>query len=158
MNPELALCPHLASPRLASLAIDPEDILEWDAGPVVAVPRCAACDGAALLELLDWSTTRRVRIYALSALDPHAFALHRRNRERGSCDLQRAAREDEALLFSAGPVERLVGLDVETRAIVASAHRSAAVPAPDAPWRDRIPAADDATWFARLGLDKTRAS
>jgi hypothetical protein len=158
MNPDVALCRHLASPALAALRIEPDDVIEWDGGPVLAVARCAVCGGAALLELLDWSATRRVRVFASSGIDPEAIALFVRNRERGSCDLQRQARETEALLFSAGPVERILALDVETRAVLASAARSAAVPVPSVPWRERIPAASDATWFARVGLDKASAS
>ena len=136
------------------MRIEPDDVLEWDDGPVVAVARCAVCGGAALLELLDWNATRRVRIYAFAGIDAAAIALLRRNRERGSCDLQRQAREIEALLFSAGPVERIVALDVETRAVLASAARPAALRLPDGPWRERIPAAEDVAWFAHLGLDK----
>lgn len=158
MNPALSVCLHLASPALAALRIEPDDVLDWDDGPVVAVARCAVCDGAVLLDLLDWSATRRVRVYAIAGIDAKAVALHRRNRERGSCDLGRAARESEALLFSAGPVERLVALDVETRAVLASAPRPAALRLPGAPWRERIPATDDVTWFSLLGLDKTNAS
>lgn len=158
MNPDLALCRHLTSPRLASLSIDAGDVVEWDDGPVVAVARCAVCGGAALLELLDWSATRRVRVYSLAGLDAAAIALFRRNQERGSCDLQRQSRELEALLFSAGPVERIVALDVETRAVLASGPRSPALRLPAAPWRERIPARDDVTWFAGLGLDKASAS
>lgn len=158
MNPDLTLCRHMTSSRLASVSIDAGDVLEWDDGPVVTVARCAVCSGAALLELLDWSATRRVRVYALAGLDAAAIALFRRNQERGSCDLQRQAREFEALLFSAGPVERIVALDVETRAVLASAPRSAALKLPAGSWRERIPARDDVTWFARLGLDKANAS
>lgn len=158
MNPDLALCAHLTSPMLASLSIEPDDVLDWDDGPVVMVARCAVCNGTALLELLDWSPSRRVRVYAIAAMDPAALALYQRNRARGSCDLQRSVLEGEALLSSAGPVERLVALDVETRAVLCSAPRSAAMQLPSAPWRERIPAAGDVAWFERLGLDKTNTS
>lgn len=158
MNPDLALCRHLASPHLASLSIDAGDVIEWDDGPVVAVARCAVCGGTALLELLDWSASRRVRVYSLAGLDAAAIALFRRNQERGSCDLQRQARELEALLFSAGPAAWIVALDVETRAVLASGPRSSALRLPAAPWRERIPASDDGSWFAALGLDKASAS
>lgn len=154
MNPDLALCPHLTSPMLASLSIEPDDVLDWDAGPIVAVARCAVCHAMALLELLDWSPSRRVRVYTIAAMDAGALALYQRNRVRGSCDLQRSVHEGEALLFSAGPVERLVALDVETRAVLASAARSADLRVPTTAWRDRIPAATDTAWFARLGLEK----
>lgn len=158
MNPEIALCRHLASPSITALRIEPDDVLEWDDGPVVGVARCAVCDAAALLELLDWSATRQVRVFALAGFDAAAIELFRRNRERGSCDLQRQAREFEALLFSAGPVERLIALDVESRSVVASVPRPAALRLPSRPWRERIPAPNDLAWFARLGLDKTQAS
>ncbi|RIK96198.1 MAG: hypothetical protein DCC71_22575, partial [Proteobacteria bacterium] len=91
MNPALRLCAHLASDALAALPVDAADVLEWNDGPVLAVARCAHCDGAALLDFLDWRDGGRVRVFALSAIEPAAVALHARSARRGSCDPARAA-------------------------------------------------------------------
>jgi hypothetical protein len=155
LNPSLALCAHLRSDSLASLRCEPRDVIDWDDGPVLAAARCPACGGAALLELLDWSRSRRVRVFALAAIDPAAVALFQKNCGRGSCDLARAGRELEALLFSAGPVERLVALDADTGEVVASAPREPGVPLPSGPFRERVLPEGDTLWFSRLGLAKT---
>jgi hypothetical protein len=154
MDPGVSLCEHLRSPTLGELPIDPADVLDWSDGPVTAVARCRACGGAALLEMLDWSRSRRVRIFALSALAADAFGLYRRNLERGSCDATRARREAEALLSAAGPVERLVALDLDESRIVRGVARPADLRVPDGAWEERLPRPDDASWFERLGLEK----
>ena len=154
MNPAVALCPHLRADDLAHLSIDPAGMLEWWDGPVTAVARCDRCDGCGLLELLDWSRSQRVRIFALAAIEPAAVALFLRNRERGSCDLSRADREVEALFASAGAVERVIAVDVERNAVLATAPPPAGLFLPAAPWRERLLPEADASWFARLGIDK----
>ena len=155
MNPDLSLCPHLRADTLAALGIDPADVLEWFDGPVSAVARCERGDGLGLLALLDWSCSHRVRIYALAAIDAAALALFRRNRERGSCDLSRADRETEAFFASAGPVERVIALDADRNAVLATAPRPAGLFLPVAPWRERLPPETDTAWFETLGIDKS---
>jgi hypothetical protein len=154
MNPAVALCPHLRADDLAQLAIDPSGILDWYDGPVTAVARCPHDDGHALLELLDWSRSHRVRIFALAAIDPAAVVLFLRNRARGSCDLSRAEREIEALFASAGAVERVVALDVDRNAVLATIARPAGLFLPAAPWRERLLPEMDASWFTALGIEK----
>lgn len=155
MDPGVSLCEHLRSLALGELSIDPADVLDWSDGPVTAVARCGACTGAALLEMLDWSRSRRVRIFALSALPAGALALYRRNVERGSCDAGRVQRETEALFAAAGPVERLVALDVDGNRVVRAVERAPGLRLPDeGDWRRRLPRADDGSWFAALGLAK----
>lgn len=110
MSPDVTLCPHLASPERTGLRIAPADILEWRDAPVLAIVRCDQCERLGLLELLEWDRERDVRTYALSGLDPKAAAIYLRDVERGSCDPSRLAKEREALLVSAGPVERRVTL------------------------------------------------
>jgi hypothetical protein len=154
MDPDVSLCEHLRSPTLGELPIDPADVLDWSDGPVTAVARCRVCAGAGLLEMLDWSRSRRVRIFALSALPADAFVLYRRNVERGSCDATRARREAEALFSAAGPVERVVALDVDANLVVRAAARPADLRVPDGAWEERLPREDDGSWFERLGLEK----
>ncbi len=155
MNAGVALCPHLRAEDLAFVSIDPDGVLEWWAGPVTAVGRCVRCDGLGLLELLDWSRSQRVRIYALAAIEPAAVALFLRNRERGSCDVSRADREVEALFASAGAVERVIALDVDRSAVLATAPRPEGLFLPVAPWRERLLPEADASWFRALGIEKS---
>jgi hypothetical protein len=153
MNPSVTLCPHLRADDLAQLAIDPPDVLDWFDGPITVVARCEHGDGHALLELLDWSRSHRVRIFAMAAIEPAAVALFLRNRARGSCDLSRADREVEALFASAGAVERVVALDDHNN-VLATIARPDGLFLPAAPWRERLLPEADASWFAALGIDK----
>lgn len=117
-KPETRLCPHLAALDLAELPIDPADILDWQHGPVTAVVRCVRCPQLGFLERLEPDRSAATRRFALSGLDPEAFALYRRDVERGSCDPGRLARETHALYTSAGRVERLVTLRVADGAVL----------------------------------------
>ena len=155
MNPAASLCEHLRAPDLAALRIEPPRILDWDDGPITAIASCSRCGALGLIELLDWSRTGAVRSYALSAIDAGAVATFERNVAKGSCDLARVGREVEALLACAGRIERLVALDVRSGVVVATVAPLRAVAHPAGPWSQRIPAPDDESWFAPLGLAKS---
>jgi len=156
MNPARSLCPHLRANDLAKVSIDPAGVLDWFDGPVTAIARCDRCDGLALLEMLDWSHSHRVRIFAAAAIEPAVVALFHRNRERGSCDLARADREVESFFASAGAVERVIALDVDRNEVLATKSRPDQLFLPSALWRERLPPETDTTWFEALGLDKSR--
>lgn len=158
MNADLALCPHLASSGLRSLAIEPDDVLAWFDGPVDGVVRCGACGGAALVLLLDWNHSTTERVFALAPLDPAAFDLFRRNRDRGSCDAGRLAAEVQALWSSAGPAERLIALDVGAGAVLANVPNPAPSGLPTEAWTERLPPEHDAHWFERVGRVKRGSS
>jgi hypothetical protein len=150
----VALCPHLRAER-PELRVASDDVFAWSDGPITAVARCAACPGLALLELLDWSASGRVRVYAAAGLEPEPLAVYRRNRRSASCDAGRLERETAALLACAGPPERLLALDVRAAPrVLASAAAPERLALPDAPWPRRLLAPEDATWFAPVGLAK----
>ena len=157
MDAGLVLCSHLASSDPASLAPARDDILEAYDGPVDAVVRCSVCESAALIVMLDWSRTTDLRIYAMAALDPSAFALFQRNRARGSCDASRLASELHALWASAGPAERLLAVDVRTGRVVAKARHPGGAGLPIEAWTERLPAAEDQRWFELVGLSKSES-
>jgi hypothetical protein len=157
MNPAVSLCDHLRADDLARLSIDPSGVLDWFDGPITAIAQCPRCDGLGLLELLDWSRSHRLRIYALAGIDRAAVTLFHHNRERGSCDLSRAEREVLALFASAGAVERVIALHVDGNAVLATAPRPPGLFLPDAPWRERLLQQADASWFTALGLEKSTA-
>jgi len=156
VKPDVALCPHLGSASPLPLAVAPDDVLAWHDGPVTAVAGCTRCPRRGLLEMLDEGSggATGVRIYALAGLEPEAWSVYRRNVRSGSCDLGRAARETEALLSAAGPVQRLVALDVATGAVLAAAPPPPGLPLPQGPWHARVSREDDASWLDRLGLEK----
>lgn len=150
MDPAVSLCAHLASDALASLAVAPDDAIEWQDGPIAAVVRCATCGAAGWLELLDWTDGGRVRVHALAGIDPRAVALYQRNVARGSCDLARRQRELEALVASAGPPERLVACDAASGAVAKSVAWPADATLPSDTWQQRV-GRGDRTWLERLG-------
>ncbi len=155
MNPEVELCEHLRSVDLAELAIEADDVLDWYDGPITAIARCARCQRLGVLDMLDWSRSHRIRVFALAGLEPQPLAVYRRNVEKGSCDLGRLDGETAALCSCAGPVERLIALDVQTNTVVAAVPRPTGLGLPDAPWRERLLAEEDSSWFDRLGLGKS---
>jgi hypothetical protein len=118
VNPEVALCSHLASLELAPISIAPADILEWRDAPVLAIARCARCERLGLLELVEWDRRAGVRTYTLAGLDPKPLATYLRDLARGSCDPSRLAKEGESLLAAAGPVERIVSLAADDGAVL----------------------------------------
>ncbi len=157
MKPEASLCAHLAAarPGAAAFAIAPEDALAWQDGPLDAIARCKTCEHGALLQLVDWSRTGEVRVFALSGLLAVDLAVYARGRRSASCDVQRAEAELDALVSCAGPCEALVACDASAAQVVAQAPFPAALPAPRGAWSQRLPPPHDARWFAPLGLPKS---
>jgi len=156
MRSDLALCPHLATaaPGRAPFSLAPDEIVEWWDGPVEAVVRCRSCGACGWLRLVDRDPARRLSVFTLAALRCDDAALYFRNRSRGSCDVARARAELEALAASAGPFERLVAVNPETSELAAVAAHAPGLAVAGGPWPERIPPADDARWFAPLGLAK----
>ena len=118
MNPDVALCSHLASLELATLPIASADILEWRDAPVVAIARCARCECLGLLELVEWDRRAGVRTYSLAGLDLELLATYLRDLAHGSCDPTRLAKEGESLLAATGPVECIVSLAADDGALL----------------------------------------
>jgi hypothetical protein len=154
MKPDVRLCAHLSTVKPSSLRIDPADIVDWEDGPVTAIASCAECSQLAVLEMLDWSRSHRVRIFAVSGLEARSLATYRRNTDRGSCDPRRLEQETAALFASAGPVERIAAIDSEGDAVLGTATPRPEFCLPPSPWRERLPRAEDDSWFAELGLEK----
>jgi hypothetical protein len=158
VNPEVALCRHLASLEAggAAFTLAPDEILDWDDGPVAAIARCAVCGAPAWLEAVDGSRDRSVRVLALAGLRASDVSVFRRNAGKGSCDPKRGAAEREALAAAAGPFERLVAWHLRDERVLAAAPLAPPERVPAGAWPARLPAADDPRWFARLGLDKAK--
>jgi len=157
MKPDVTLCEGLRSGDLAIRPIEIDSILDWYDGAITAVVRCSQCSTIGLIEMVDWSRRLNVRIYALSGLESGSLRTYEHNVARGSCDLARRRLEEEALLASTGPPERLLALDVRSNSVVAAAPWPSDLTFPVEPWRERVPSADDASWFSRVGLDKSSA-
>jgi hypothetical protein len=149
----LSLCAHLAAlaPGPAPFALPPDEILDYDDAPVVAVVRCTACGGCGWLALIEWDPSRGApRVYALAAIRAADVALYFRNRARGSCDAARSAAELAALEASAGPFERIVALEHRPEPVVVAVAAAEPGFAPPGP-RQHGP------WFARFGLARGAA-
>jgi hypothetical protein len=154
MNPQLTLCEHFAAPGFASLAVRPDDMLEWYDGPVDAVVRCEACGSAAIVAMLDWSPSCDVRVYGLAALDPAAIALFMRDRARGSCDVARLGNELHALVSAAGRAERVIAVDVRIDRVLANVPCPGERGIPTGDLAARLPPVDDTRWFDLVGRPK----
>jgi len=159
MNPELRLCEHLA--QLRSEAFQPEiaHAFLFQDGPVDAIVRCDACEAHALLRLADWAPPDyAVRVYTLAPLRAEDGALFLRNLARGSCQVARAAAELDALVAAAGSVQLLLAIDVRRERVLAAGRPPSALARAPGAFPERLPRADDATWFDALGLDKHERS
>jgi hypothetical protein len=156
MRSELALCPHLAAvaPGPAPFTIAPDEILAFEGGPLLAVARCRTCRACGWLERLEGGGAGPLRRFSLAAIREADVALYLRDRARGSCDVARERAELEALAASCGPFERIVALELPELRVVAAADVGPAFAPPAGAWSERIPAREDARWFARLGLAK----
>jgi hypothetical protein len=156
VDPEVSLCAHLASlePGAAAFTLAPGESVGWYDGPVEAIARCASCGAAAWLELLDWSGDRAVRVFAMAGLRARDAAVYLANAKKGSCDPKRERAELEALVACAGPFERLVAWRVRDERLLAVAPLPPETAIPSGAWSERLAAPGDASWFARLGLDK----
>lgn len=154
MNPDLELCAHLGGDGFEECAFEARDLLDWYDGPVAAVVRCLDCPGRALVQLIDWSRSHVVRVFSLAALSGEAHETYLRNVDKGSCDPGRLTLEREALVASAGPACRIVAIDVDSHAVVASAPRAPSLAIPIGTWQERLPPEEDPSWFKALGLEK----
>jgi hypothetical protein len=153
VDPARSLCAHwdgVASGEVPRISRD--ETLAWHDGPVTACVSCATCGASALLELLAWRPADRVRVYAVAAIDAADVALYRRNLERGSCDLARRAQETEALHACAGPVERVIAVDLADGRLCATVARDASWSGPDGDFWARCETPGSDGWFSRLAL------
>jgi hypothetical protein len=160
VDPDVSLCPHLGALEAgaAAFTIAPDQIAAWYDGPVEAIVRCAACRAPAWVELLDWSRDRAVRVFALAGLRERDAALYLRNATKGSCDPKRGRAELEALAAAAGPFERLFAWHAREERVLAAAPLPQHPAVASGDWTERMPARDDARWFACLGLDKAAST
>ena len=155
VNPGVALCGHLAAlaPGTTGFTCDAEEAFVWLDGPVEAIVRCNVCRAPGWIELLDWSSERSVRAFALAGLRAGDVALYLRNVKKGSCDPQRERAEREALVAAAGPFERVVAWHAGDGRVLAVAPLAEHERLPSGDWPARLAAAGAARWLARLGLE-----
>jgi hypothetical protein len=156
VNPDLALCAHLAALEAGA---DPPAVAHaflFQDGPIDAVAACRVCGAHALLRMLDWNPPAfSLRVYVLAPLREADTALFLRNLERGSCQVSRASAELAALVAAAGANERLVALDLAQGRVVAAAALARGTASEPAEFPARLPRASDGRWFAALGLEKS---
>ncbi len=158
MRSDVALCAHLGALSAGEPAFTfaPDEIIGWYAGPVEAIVRCRVCGAVGWIELLDWTPDQAVRVFALAGLRQGDASVYLDNRRTGSCDVKRSRAELEALVACAGPFERLFAWSVSAAHVLAATALPHGMQLPSGEWSERLPPPADATWFARLGLEKTR--
>jgi ribosomal protein S18 acetylase RimI-like enzyme len=158
VNPELALCAHLAALRSDAPAPPTAHAFLFQDGPIDAIVRCDACGAHGLLRLVDWAPPDfKRRVYVLAALRADDTALYLRDLARGSCQVSRAEAELAALVAAAGPSQLLAAIDVASGRVLAASALAPGEARPVGAFPERLPRADDARWFERLGLAKAPA-
>ena len=140
---EHSTCPHLIpGPYPFETAL----VLDDHLGPTDWLVRCASCDAAYLLEMLDWEGSRR--LYRLRIPAQAAVAGLLRDLERGSCDINRARSQAHHFSLSSTRLDLLVLLDLRTGELIALLDAPADLEIPGAGWRE-LPC--DGSWIQRLG-------
>jgi len=95
-----------------------------------------------------------VRVFALAWLRERDATLYLRNATKGSCDPKRGSAELEALAAAAGPFEHLFAWHAGEERVLAAAPPARRPAVTSGAWTERVPAPEDTSWFACLGLDK----
>jgi hypothetical protein len=159
LKPDVRVCPHLVAAAPGPLPWQEIVALGSSCLPhetTDGIVRCTTCERPALVEMVDWGGhARSVRIYRVAGLPAREVEAYRTKGGRGSCDPDRALRELESLVACAGPFTHLVACDLARRRLLACVGLAAGDPVLSGGWRERLPAANDETWFARLQLSKT---
>ncbi len=156
LKPQVRLCSHLSEPAPgeAPFEIEPDEILEACDGPIVAIVRCRSCPACGWIEMLDWSLDHSTRVYGIAGIDAADVAIYTRNRRAGSCDVDRARRERDALAACAGRFTIVFAYVPSRRRVLAAAPYPSSQPPPSGEGTDRLPASTDPTWFDLLGVTK----
>lgn len=137
--PNNTACAHLTTDTTAPYPFDVEMVLDEQVGITDAIIRCRVCHQAYLIEMLDWSGPHQVqRTYRTSLLDDDVIDRYKRDRNRGSCDINRAGAEWQAVQNESRLTDLELTLDTRTATLLAGRRLPAATDIPMAHWRQRL--------------------
>jgi hypothetical protein len=137
--PNNAACAHLTTDTAVPYPFDVEMVLDEQVGITDAIIRCRVCGQAYLIEMLDWSGPHRVqRTYRTSLLDDDVIDRYKRDRNRGSCDINRAGAEWQAVQNESRLTDLELTLDTRTATLLKGRRLAAATDIPMAHWRQRL--------------------
>ena len=144
---EAALCDHMVPGPYPFESIL---VLDDHLGPTDWLVRCSTCGQPCLLEMLDWSGSRR--LYRVRLPEEAAVAGLMRDLTRGSCDLSRAGEEARHVGLMSPRLNDLLLLDLGNRSLVSVLRPSPDCAIPGAGWRELD---CDGDWIDRLTGDRT---
>jgi hypothetical protein len=137
--PNTVACVHLTTPAPVPYPFDVEIVLDEQLGITDAVIRCHTCRQAYLIEMLEWSGPQLGRrTYRTSLLDDDAIEGYVHNRNRGSCDVNRAGAEWFAVQAQARLTDLELTLDTRNALLLASHQMASVTDIPMAHWRARL--------------------
>lgn len=138
-SPNNTACAHLTTNTAVPHPFDVEMVLDEQVGITDAIIRCRVCRQAYLIEMLDWSGSQRVqRTYRTSLLDDDVIERYARDRNRGSCDVNRAGTEWYAVQNEARLTDLELTLDTRAATLVRGRRLPVATDIPMAHWRQRL--------------------
>jgi len=137
--PNNTACAHLTTTTPVAYPFDVEMVLDEQVGITDAIIRCRACRQAYLIEMLAWSGPHHAqRTYRTSLLDDDVIERYQRDRNRGSCDVNRAGAEWYAVQNEARLTDLELTLDTRTATLLCARRLPAATDIPMAHWRQRL--------------------
>ena len=137
--PNNIACAHLTTNAAVAYPFDVEMVLDEQVGMTDAIIRCRVCRQAYLIEMLDWAGPNRVqRTYRTSLLDDDVIDRYKRDRNRGSCDVNRAGAEWYAVQNESRLTDLELTLDTRTATLLEGRRFPAATDIPMAHWRQRL--------------------
>jgi hypothetical protein len=131
------VCAHLATVGAYPFAV--VTVLDDQSGMTDAIIRCRSCGEALLIEMLDWQPPRfDIRTFRTSRINEDVIAQFLHNRDRGSCDVNRAGAEWQAVRAQAQLSDFELTLDVRQSHVVGARHLGADAEIPMGHWRERL--------------------
>ena len=132
-------CAHLTVSAPVAYPFDVEMVLDEQVGMTDAIIRCRVCHQAYLIEMLAWSGPHQVqRTYRTSLLDDDVIERYQRDRSRGSCDVNRAGAEWQAVQNESRLTDLELTLDTRTATVLSGRRLGPAADIPMAHWRQRL--------------------
>jgi hypothetical protein len=138
-DPHATPCVHLANTAPGQKPLTLVRLLDEVGGIADALVRCAECQQAYLIELIEWSgTAKRERRFRVSTVDEALLTRFLKNLDRGSCDIRRAPAEKQSFESQTRLAPLTIALRADDLTVIGVEHLSPRTEVPMGSWRERL--------------------